>query len=68
MLQNKKVGCDYDPNIFSCNYLDQTNRTAIVNVYKVVVMKEIYMHLLEHLNEDFDDDLFYDALGALDCI
>ena len=31
-------------------------------------MKEIYMFFLEGLNEDFDDDLFLDAMRLLiDC-
>ena len=31
-------------------------------------VKDTYMHLLERLNEDFDDDLFSDALALLGCL
>ena len=32
-----------------------------------VRLKYVYMSFLEHLNDDFDDDLLYDCVRLLGC-
>ena len=44
------------------NGFDEDKNMVIVQVIKVIKKKEIFMHLLLHLEEDFDDDLLQDAL------
>ena len=46
------------------NYQEYTNVTTL----QLIQRKEIFMHLLLHLNEDFDNDLLGDALAMLDCL
>ena len=50
MMEEKKLACDYDPRTLIENYLDNSNRIAIVKTLKVLSMKEVYVHFLEHLN------------------
>ena len=35
---------------------------------KAYEMKDVFMFLLENLNEDFDDDILFDALTIIDCL
>ena len=37
-----------------------------VTTTRLVTMKEIYLHFLLHLNEDFDDDLLKEAVELLE--
>ena len=37
----------------------------IVNVQELTMLKDVYMSFLLEINEDFDDDLLYDAICLL---
>ena len=55
--------CDYDPSI-----LIESIGQNIVRKWRMFEVKEQYMQMILHLNEDFDDDLLLDVLNLLDCI
>lgn len=35
---------------------------------QILQFKDVYMHMLLHVNGDFDDDLLMDALEEMDCL
>ena len=58
--------CQYNPSIFVewCNTKNQELNLRVKTTYKFIV-KDILLHFLLELNEDFDDDLLQDALQLL---
>ena len=45
----------------------ETNKVGVRKVHPYR-LKDIYMHYLEHLNDNFDDDLLSDALDLIGCL
>ena len=63
----------YTPGSDLTTYVEAKHDNGDVKKVKVATRKLItanymFLHLLLHLNEDFDDDLLQDTLEALDCL
>ena len=43
------------------------SRTIKIKRLKIFTIKDAYMQMLLHLNEDFDDDLLLEAINCLNC-
>ena len=46
-------------------YKKKNSDIVYVKKLRVFEMKDIFMNMLLHLNEDFDDDLLLDAINVL---
>ena len=58
------IKCSFDPTILIASSNKNTNPVS-VKIIKVFGLKLVFLQLLLHLNEDFDDDLLIDALRLL---
>ena len=47
------------------DWYQKNSNIVYVNKLRVLEMKDIFMNMLLHLNEDFDDDLLLDAINVL---
>ena len=57
--------CDHSPSTLVAISQDILKKTIKLRIIECFRIKDKYMHLLLHLNEDFDDDLLSDALNVL---
>ena len=57
--------CQFDPNTLVVKAYDKAMCRLTVRTIKPFRLKEVYLQLMLHLNEDFDDDLLIDALRLL---
>jgi hypothetical protein len=68
LLPKKYKVCDFDPSVLIEFYRSKDSETVFVRRMRPLQMKDAYMQFLEHLSDNFDDDLLQDALDLLDCI
>ena len=57
----------FDPAILSSQSFNTDKTKVTVKRERVLHMKEIYMQMLEHLWDNFDDDLLLDCINMLVC-
>jgi len=59
----------YDPNaIIEAIHSNGDVSEVTVKAKRLMTVREMYLHMLIALNEDFDDDLLFDALETLGLI
>ena len=58
--------CLFDQSYMVESLYNVENHSVSIKQSKISSLKEIILHFLLHLNEDFDDDLLSDALKQLD--
>ena len=56
----------FNPNLVAQYETDQAKRAVVIKQWLIFGKKDIFLHFLLHLNEDFDDDLLLDAITILD--
>ena len=56
----------FDPNLVVQYSTDRAKRVVGIKSLMIFGKKDIFLHFLLHLNEDFDDDLLLDAITILD--
>ena len=56
----------FDPNLVAQYETDQAKRVVGIKKLMIFGKKDFFLHFLLHLNEDFDDDLLFDAITLLD--
>jgi len=48
--------------MYSYNWKTEINENIIIEIMAQVKLKDVYMQMLLHIEEDFDDDLLLDAI------
>ena len=56
---------EHSPELMVDWYKKRKSDIVYVNKLRVFEMKDIFMNMLLHMNEDFDDDLLLDAINVL---
>ena len=59
--------CPYDGMMMMSYWAKKASRIIEMKSIKFFAIKDAYMQMLLHLNEDFDDDLLLDAINGLNC-
>ena len=49
----------------SLQLVSEENNKLNIQFLRYVEPKDVYMHFLLHLNEDFDDDLLFDVIDMI---
>lgn len=57
--------CSYDPGVVLEETYDTVRNTVMVKKMRPVDIRGLYMHILLHIEEDFDDDLLLDSMTLL---
>ena len=57
--------CNYDPDILLFRKVDNKEKITTLTEKRYIEIKDTYLLMFLHINDNFDDDLLMDAIDIL---